>query len=419
MSGPYDYFDYKKNELQTEGVALARVAERVGTPVYVYSTAALLSPLRELQRGLKGLDALVCFAVKSNSNLSVLRLLAKAGAGMDVVSGGELFRARRAGIPGKKIVFSGVGKTVREIEEALRGGIFSFNVESAAELSAIQSVAARLGKSASVALRFNPDVDAKTHPYISTGLRKNKFGLEKREILALVREYRRFPRVRIRGISIHIGSQLLELAPLADSFARLRSLAGEIEPLLGEPLRFLDLGGGVGISYGDERSPSISAYCALIRKNFSDSKRLLLEPGRLIAGNSGVLLSRVLYRKEKKTKDFLVIDAGMNDLLRPALYGSRHAVVPLLKKPGKSGRSACIVGPVCESADCFAENAALPENLAGGDLIALLSCGAYGFTMASCYNSRPRPPEVLVDRGKFRVIRKRESYADLIQGESS
>lgn len=423
MSAPLDFFRYSGGVLNADGVSLRKIAEEHGTPTYVYSAEGFLAPLRALQKGLNGLDTLVCFAMKSNSNLSVLKLLADAGAGTDLVSGGELFRAKRAGVPSERIVFSGVGKTVREIREALLQKIYSFNVESEAELQRISETAAAMGTVAPVALRFNPDVDAKTHPYISTGLKKNKFGLERAEILKIARNSDRYPGIAIHGLSIHIGSQLLALSPLGDSFQRIKSLAQEVEKLLGHSLRFLDLGGGVGITYKSERPPEISKYCALIQKHFGkksdvrEKYRILLEPGRLISGNAGVLLSRVLYRKTRKSKDFLIIDAAMNDLLRPSLYGSYHAIVPVEKSRSSKTRTTDVVGPVCESSDCFVSDVKLPAALGSEDLVAILSSGAYGSSMSSNYNSRPRAAEVLIRDGKVEVVRQRETYEDLIRGE--
>lgn len=435
MSTPFQFFNYQKGILSTSGCSLVKIAEEMGTPTYVYSAEAFLQPLQELQQGLKGLDHLVCFAVKSNSNLAILNLLGNAGAGMDIVSGGELYRARRAGIPDDKIVFSGIGKTANEMASALQGqngsSIYSFNIESIPELHALNHVAVSLNKKPRIALRFNPDVDPKTHPYISTGLKENKFGLHKSEILKIVHSLKEFPALMLQGISVHIGSQLLSLSPLKASFQRLQSLLLEIEPHLIHPLEFVDLGGGIGVSYKKERTPPIQKYCDLIQRFFGTTTklqrqlrrplRILLEPGRFLAANSGILLTEVLYRKERPRKDFLIVDAAMNDLMRPALYGSFHDIVPLHEipaAPAKGLRKTDLVGPVCESADCFGKNRLLPSSLKAGDRLAILSAGAYGFTMSSNYNSRPRPPEVLVAAGKYRVIRSRERHEDLTVGES-
>lgn len=425
MSRPNDFFTYKNGALSCEGVSLTQIAESTGTPVYVYSAKAFLNPLKELQKGLAGLDSLVCFAVKSNSNVSILGLLAEAGAGMDLVSGGELYRAAIAGVDADKIVFSGVGKTPGEMARALeyRGkGIFSFNVESEPELAVLSSVAASMGRQARVALRFNPDVNPITHPYISTGLRKNKFGLHRAEILSIARNIKRYPGISLQGLSIHIGSQLLSLSPLNDAFAKARALLDELDDLLSEPLTFMDLGGGIGITYKNEKAPPIRKYCELVHKHFGKKARLrhplriLVEPGRSIAGNSGALVSEVLYRKQRREKDFLILDSAMNDLIRPSLYGSYHEIVPVAKAAG-ARKKTDVVGPVCESGDCFASDRMMPKKLDQGDLVAILSAGAYGFTMSGNYNSRPRAPEVLVRDGEFQVIRERETYEDLVSGE--
>jgi diaminopimelate decarboxylase len=428
MTQPLQFFGYRNGKLSTDGIPLDEVARLVGTPAYVYSADAFLTPLREIQKGLESVDHLVCFAVKANSNVAILKMLADAGAGTDLVSGGELYRAEMARVPGERVVLSGVGKTAAEMERGLQyggRGILSFNVESVAELATLSQVAARLGKKASVALRYNPNVDAKTHPYISTGLKKNKFGMDRKEILAVARDVSQYPGISFDGLSIHIGSQLLSLAPLDDAFALTRELVAQLDRLLPTPLSRLDLGGGVGITYKNEKSPPLKKYCALILKHFGPKAKLpfrgklILEPGRTLSGNSGVLLTEVLYRKARATKDFIVVDAAMNDLLRPALYGSYHEIIPV-KKPasGAKTRKTDVVGPVCESSDCFGQDRKLPAQLGSGDLLAILSAGAYGFTMASTYNSRPRPAEVLIEGGSVRVIRRRESYEDLVRGES-
>jgi diaminopimelate decarboxylase len=429
MSHPLDFFKYEVDaELGAGGISLRRIADQVGTPVYVYSADAFLKPLRALQDGLRGIDHLVCFAVKSNSNLSILKMLSQAGAGMDLVSGGELFRAGLASVPGSRVVLSGVGKTREEMIQALHydkgKGIFSFNVESVGELRLLSEVATAAGTVAPVALRFNPDVNAKTHPYISTGLKKNKFGVRKNEILEIAKNLSSYPGIDLRGISVHIGSQLLSLSPLNEAFKITRALMEELNKTLPHPISFIDVGGGIGITYKNEKSPDIAAYCKIVLKHFGPSAKLkhpvkvLLEPGRVLSGNSGALVSRVLYRKERKDKDFLVIDAAMNDLMRPSLYGSYHEIVPVKKAQTKNTKKKSdVVGPVCETGDCFASDRQLPKTLASGDLVAILSSGAYGFTMASNYNSRPRPAEVLVERGNFRVIRNRETLDDLVRGE--
>ena len=430
MSNPTDYFSYDSyhgDSLSCEGVDLAEVAKKVGTPVYVYSEKAFLTHYQRLASGLKGLNHQICFAMKSNSNLAILDLLVKQGAGVDVVSGGELYRASKVGVSAEKIVFSGVGKSVQEIKEGLNyqgKGIYSFNVESLPELRRINEVARSLKKVAPVAFRFNPDVDPKTHPYISTGIKKNKFGMDRNEIKKILSQLQNFSHIRLKGLSVHIGSQLLELSPLSDAFDRLADLVLEISKDLKDPLEFLDLGGGLGISYGREKPVPVSKYCQLIQNKFgakSEFKgryKIVLEPGRQISGNAGVLVTQLVYRKERKNQDFLIVDASMGELIRPALYESYHSIVPVQKKltTGKMKKSF-VVGPICESSDFLGKDRELSPNLKEGDLLAILSAGAYGFSMSSQYNSRPQVSEVLVSGKKFRVIRERQKYTDLCKGE--
>lgn len=427
MTAPLDFFQYRNGVLSVDGVSLATVAKRFGTPAYVYSAEGFLSPLRALQSGLEPAPHLICFAVKACSNIAILKLLARAGAGVDLVSGGELFRAEKAGIPGDRIVFSGVGKTPEEMRDALsyrRTGIHSFNVESVAELQLLDSVARAVGRRARVALRFNPDVDPKTHPYISTGLKKNKFGITRREVREVIRNLHGLRGIDLRGISIHIGSQLTSLSPLADSFARTRALMDEIEPLLPAPLDFIDLGGGLGITYRNEKPPRVADYAKLVLRHFGPrsglprSLQIVIEPGRIISGNAGVLLTEVLFRKAREKKDFIVVDAAMNDLMRPSLYGSYHEIAPVDLRTARGRKMKTdVVGPVCETGDCFASDRNLPTRLDSGDLVALLSAGAYGFSMASNYNSRPRACEIMIQGGRIQVIRARETFEDLVRGE--
>jgi diaminopimelate decarboxylase len=431
MTQPLDFFRYRGRSLSAGKTDLAEIAAEVGTPAYVYSAEGFLKPFRELQKGLGPIrESTVCYAVKSNSNIAVLKLLAGAGAGADLVSGGELFRAKTAGIAPEKIVFSGVGKTADEIRAGLSygpRGIYSFHVESLDELQLIQSVARTHGTTAArVAFRFNPNIDAKTHPYISTGLKRNKFGLNREELLEAARRARTMDSVRVCGLSIHIGSQLLSLKPLKAAFEALAKMVVEIEEVLGHALEFVDLGGGVGVSYDlrGTKPPSLKEYTRLIVANFGPKSkfrsrfRVLIEPGRTISANAGVLLTQVLFRKSRKQRDFLIVDAGMNDLMRPALYGSRHEVLPV-KQASTRGKlkPTNLVGPVCESSDCFGQDLRLHEKLASGDLLAILSSGAYGMTMAGNYNSRVRPAEILVDANGWRVIRDRENLEDLLRGE--
>lgn len=426
MSTPFDFFLYQKGILCSDDVSLHEIGKNVGTPSYVYSSSGLVSPLSELRTGLNGLDYLICFALKSNSNLSILRLLAENGVGADVVSGGELFRAQKAQIPPEKTVFSGVGKTAVEMISALeygQQGIFSFNVESIQELVLLNQIAMEKKTKARVALRYNPDVDAKTHPYIATGLKKNKFGLQKSEILKIIQNSHDFKNIGFKGLSIHIGSQIHSLPSLKEAFFKLVALINQVNSILVHPLEFADLGGGLGIRYKNEKIPSIQKYCELIQKCFGNSNlfkaplKIILEPGRRISGNAGALITQILFRKKTPTQNFLIVDAGMNDLMRPALYQSYHEIVPLHFSTTKSRLKTTVVGPVCESADCFASQRMLPADLKPGDYLAILSAGAYGFSMANQYNSRLRSSEVLTQKGSFHVIRQRETYPDLIRGE--
>lgn len=435
---PQTYFPYKKDSLHADRASLETIAKEFGTPLYVYSERGFLDPYRLLEKTLaplskKSKPPLICFAVKSNSNLSILRLLGEAGSGMDIVSGGELKRALSAGIDPEKIVFSGVGKTQDEIKEALvcaSRGIRSFHVESEEEWRQINEVARHLQKRARVSFRYNPDVDAKTHPYISTGLKQNKFGLTESEVLSAIKRRHLYPSTEVQGLSIHIGSQMASLAPLKQSFSKLKHLALHVQSLMkDERLHHLDLGGGVGINYGQERTPGVDAYAKLVVEQFSTAAwqrawdqnppELLLEPGRLLSGQAGALVTRVILTKLRGRRRFIVVDAGMNDLLRPALYGAHHEIVTLRKPRPRTRRlSSDVVGPVCESSDVFAKGVALPEETKSGDFLALLSAGAYGFSMSSQYNSRVRPAEVLVRvSGAVELIRAREEFHDLIRGE--
>jgi diaminopimelate decarboxylase len=427
MNYPLQYFNYQNGTLSSGDISLAEIIQELGTPLYVYSSDAFLSNIEAFKKGLQGLDALICFAMKSNSNLSILRMLSEAETGMDVVSGGELYRAQKANVSGKKIIFSGVGKSKDEMKIGLTyggEGIYSFNTESIPELLSLNQVATELGRKAPVALRFNPDVDPKTHPYISTGIKKNKFGMHETEILKFVGELSSLPGIDLKGISIHIGSQLLSLSPIEEAFSKLATLVQKLKNEFNRDLEFVDLGGGLGITYLDEKPPEIEDYCQLVKKYFGMNSpfhgklKIVLEPGRHLSGNAGILLTQVIYRKERKQHDFLIVDAAMNDLMRPALYESYHEIIPIQEQLNSGvKRKTHIVGPVCESSDCFGKNRLLSKDLKEGDYLAILSAGAYGFSMASQYNSRPRPPEVLIHQGKVQVIRKREQYEDLICGE--
>jgi len=411
-------FQYRENVLFCEDVELSRITAETGTPCYVYSTEALREGYLEYERALEGVPHRVCYAVKANSNLSVLRLLGELGAGFDIVSGGELFRVMKAGGDPSKVVFAGVGKTREEIEFALEKGIFGFNCESEAELALISSLAVRLRKTASVSVRVNPDVDAQTHPYISTGLREHKFGIDIAEIEQVYERARLLPSLSLDGVSCHIGSQLLDPAPLIASARKMVALAERLRER-GFDIRHLDLGGSIGVPYQPgEIQPDLAGYLTTVRlltegKNFT----LMFEPGRWVAARAGALLTRVLYRKRNGEKEFIVVDAAMNDLIRPALYDAHHEILPLRATATASCElRADVVGPICESGDFLAQDRQMPE-VYPGDLLAICTAGAYGFAQSSNYNARPRPAEVLIEDGSWRVIRKRESLDDLVRGE--
>ncbi len=409
------HFQYRENELYAEEVPVRQIARKVGTPFYLYSAATLRRHYRVFDQAFKTLPHLVCYAVKANSNLAVLRLLAREGAGADIVSGGELFRALKAGIPAEKIVFSGVGKTAREIRLALKAGILMFNVESLEELKSIARIARKMGKKAPIAIRVNPDVNPKTHPYISTGLKENKFGLDVETAFKAYQLAKEDPYLEIVGIDCHIGSQLTQLSPFVEALRRIKAFLKRLATL-GISVRYLDLGGGLGIVYGEEEPPPPEKYAQALIEELNDlSVTLILEPGRVLVGNAGILVTKVLYYKETPAKKFLIVDAGMNDLLRPAFYQAYHEIIPVLKKERPS-IVADVVGPICETGDFLARERELPL-VKPGELLAVMSAGAYGFVMASNYNSRPRPAEVMVNGEEFYVVRRRETYAKLVAGE--
>jgi len=410
------HFQHRNGELHVEDVPLRELATRVGTPCYVYSLATLRRHYRVFDEAFAHIPHVVCFAVKANGNLAVLRTFVREGSGFDIVSGGELFRALAAGADPGKIVFSGVGKTRDEMVAALRAGILMFNVESPAELDVLNACAGALGLRARVALRVNPDVDPKTHPYISTGLKKSKFGIHIERSLEDYRRARSLSHLEVVGVDCHIGSQLTTVPPFVDALERVRTL---VERLQREDfdIRYIDMGGGLGITYNDEKPPEPSEYAAAIAEGLRGlNVTLILEPGRVIVGNAGVMLTRVLYLKETDEKNFVVVDGGMNDLIRPALYGSYQGIRAVVPRGGE-GLTADVVGPVCESGDFLAKDRELPA-VEAGDLLAIMSAGAYGFVMASNYNARPRPPEVLVDGKDMYVIRERETFDDLLRGET-
>lgn len=408
------HFHYIDDVLHCDEVPLADLAAAVGTPFYCYSHSTLTGHYDAFAGAFDPVDHLVCFSVKVNSNLAVLDTLFARGAGADIVSGGELYRALKAGADPKKIVYSGVGKRDDEIRYALQAGILLFNAESAQEVLAINRVAAELGEVASISLRVNPDVDPMTHPYISTGLKKNKFGIAIERALVEYREARKLANIRVVGVDCHIGSQITQLSPFVDALAKLRGLVSTLRAE-GFDIRYLDIGGGLGIPYSTETPPHPIDYGKAILEAVGDlGCTLILEPGRVIAGNSGVLVARVLYTKEGEEKRFVIGDAGMNDLVRPSLYGSFHEIRPLRRAPDTV--NADVVGPICESADFLAKDRLIAD-LAPGDLFAVMSAGAYGFIMGSNYNSRPRVAEVLVKGNRWWVVRKRETYEDLVRGE--
>ena len=407
-------FTLNNNILHAENVGLNQIAREFGTPCYVYSKAALTLAFERFSAGFIGSDHLVCFAVKSNPSLAILNLFAKLGAGFDIVSGGELARVLAAGGDPKKIVFSGVGKTAVEMQAALDAGIFCFNVESASELTRLNKVAAEMGKVAPVSLRVNPNVDAKTHPYISTGLKNNKFGVAYEDALSIYLQAAAMSNIAIHGVDCHIGSQITELSPFLDAFDRVLLLVDALQQH-GIEIQHIDAGGGIGICYSNETPPEFKVYAAAMRAKLGERKvKLVFEPGRALVGNAGVLLTKVEYLKHTEAKNFAIVDAAMNDLMRPALYDAYHdikAVQTRLKDDVTPTLTYEIVGPVCERGDFLGHDRNLA--LAEGDLLAIMSAGAYGMSMASNYNTRPRAAEVMVDDGVCHLIRPREVIADL------
>jgi diaminopimelate decarboxylase len=414
------FFALNNGVLHAEAVALPRIAEQFGTPAYVYSRATLEAALGEFHAVLAahpaGAGALVCYAVKANANLAILNLFARMGAGFDIVSGGELQRVLAAGADPRKVIFSGVGKTVAEMQQALHAGIFCFNIESIPELERLNDVAGQLGQRAPVSLRVNPNVDPKTHPYISTGLKAAKFGVAHDDALALYRRAAVLPHIAVTGIDCHIGSQLLDPAPFAEALERILTLIDQLAAE-GIAIRHIDLGGGLGIKYReDQTQPSVAAYLTpLLDKLTGRGLQVVLEPGRRLVGNAGLLLTRVEYLKHGEAKDFAIVDAAMNDLLRPALYEAWHDILPVTPRPGAS-RAYDVVGPICESGDFLGQ--ARPLAVEPGDLLAVMSAGAYGMAMSSNYNTRPRAVEVMVDGAVAHVIRQRETVEQLYAGET-
>jgi len=407
-----DYFEYREGELWAEGVRVRELGERFGTPLYVYSQKTLQRHYAAFDSALAPLNHLTCFSAKANSNVNLLRLLGGLGAGVDIVSGGELHRALAAGIDPMKIVFSGVGKQAHEIRQALASGILMFNVESVQELEHIGNIAAQMNTTARIGIRINPDVDPKTHPYISTGLRKNKFGLDILDAAGAYLMAKNNPTLEPVGMDCHIGSQLTQIGPFVEALEKLLAFADRLASS-GVAIRYLDLGGGLGITYNEEEPPLPADLGRAIGATLgARDLTVILEPGRAIAGNAGILVTRVLYLKSNRTKNFVIVDAAMNDLVRPALYGAFHRIAEVVPKRRRS-INVDVVGPICESSDFLAQDRLLP-GVQPGEYLAVFSAGAYGFSMSSQYNSRPRAAEILVDGKRAALIRRRETYDDLI-----
>ena len=410
------YFEYRSGELYCEEVPLRQIAADVGTPAYIYSEQTLRRHIRVFDEAFESAPHLICYAVKANSNINILRRFADWGTGFDIVSGGELFRVLRAGGSPEKVIFAGVGKTPEEIRYALDADILFFNVESSAEMELIQRIAGDAGKRARISIRANPDVDPRTHPYISTGMQKHKFGVSLPEARELYRNTRGLANIEVVGVQCHLGSQITEMGPFEEALRSLRQFVLELKSD-GVALKYLDFGGGLGISYNHEEPPSPEVYARAVAKATKDlGLTIVLEPGRVIVGNAGILLTRVLLKKNQGAKKFLVVDAGMNDLIRPALYGSHHQLWPIRDQAEKE--TVDVVGPVCESADFFAKEREVAV-LEPGELLAVMSAGAYGFSLSSNYNSRPRAAEVLVIGKTYQVIRRRETYEDLVRLEQN
>ena len=408
--------EYKNNDLYMESVAVADIASAVGTPCYIYSQQAIENSFNAYINSLGDLDPLICYSTKANSNLAVLKLYSNLGAGFDIVSGGELKRVLLAGGDTSKVVFSGVGKTDTEIRDAIEAEILFFNIESVDELHAINRVAESMGRKAPIAIRVNPDIDPKTHPYISTGFKKSKFGIEIASSVDVYREASKMKGINIIAIDAHIGSQIFELSSFNDSLQKLTDLADSLNEE-NIDIRYIDIGGGLGITYSrDESPPSMDEYAAIIRKHLEGKPyRPVIEPGRSLIGNAGIMVTSVLYNKEGSAKNFIIIDAAMNDLIRPAFYDSHHEIIPVKQNENET-KTVDIVGPICESGDFLATDREFPS-VKSGDRLAVLSAGAYGFVMSSNYNTRARAAEVLVNGENFHTIKERENFEDLIRGE--
>ena len=410
------HFQYRQNELYCEDIPIRQIAKEVGTPFFLYSHATLVRHFQAFDKAFDGADRLICYSAKANANMAILKLLNQLGSGLDIVSGGELYRGLKAGISPEKIVYSGVGKRIDEIDLALQTGILMFNIESLEELELIDKRAGDLGSQAPIAIRVNPDVDPKTHPYISTGLRKNKFGIDTASAIEAYRTAQKLKNVSIIGIDCHIGSQITDVQPFRDALESLKDLIKELTSM-GITIKYLDMGGGLGITYDSEAPPAPEEYARAIVSSLGDLPvTLILEPGRVIVGNAGILVTRTLYRKSGIAKNFVIVDAGMNDLLRPTLYDAYHAIQPVVRD-SENTLTVDVVGPICETGDFLAQDREIPE-VKHSDLLAVMSTGAYGFTMSSNYCSRLRVAEVLVNGDRFDIIRSRQDYIDLIAGES-
>ncbi|MGN7611139.1 diaminopimelate decarboxylase [Magnetococcales bacterium HHB-1] len=413
-----DHFHYRENRLFCEDVAIEEIAKAVGTPFFCYAKTTLEQHLKAFQSAFLGQKALICYSVKANSNLAVLDTLIQKGAGVDIVSLGELERAKKVRCPPERIVFSGVGKRTEEIKAAIDYDIRMFNVESVEELERIHQIASDCGRKARIALRINPDVDPKTHPHISTGLKKNKFGIPANQAIDTYLKAAKMPFIEIKGLDCHIGSQLTSLSPFIEAVKKIKPLLTQLKEQ-GITITDLDLGGGLGVPYRNEdHPPSPEDYAKALAESLSDwSGTLILEPGRAIAANAGILVCGVEYVKEGEGKSFVILDSGMNDLIRPSLYQAYHKIIPVTKKPNRDKKRVDVVGPICESGDYFARDRDL-KRFHPGELLAVRSAGAYGFVMSGNYNSRPRPAEVMVKKDRFAIIRKRETLTDLWRGET-
>ena len=411
------HFIYREDELYCEDVPVQKIAAAIGTPFYLYSHATLTRHVKAFSAAFAGMQKLICFSAKANTNLAILKLFAAAGCGLDIVSGGELYRGLKAGFTPDRIVYSGVGKRVDEIDDALKAGILMFNLESLDELKLINRRAGLLKQRARIAIRVNPDVDPKTHPYISTGLKKNKFGIDTAAAFEGYRLADSLENIEVIGIDCHIGSQITEAGPFEDALKSIKALVRQLKAELGIQIRYIDMGGGLGITYADETPPSLKEYAGAFAANLEGmGLTLILEPGRVLVGNAGVLVTRVLYNKGGAGKNFVIVDAGMNDLMRPTLYNAFHAIQPVVRRKAPL-TVADVVGPICESGDFLAVDRNLTAADAG-DLLTVMSTGAYGFVMSSNYCSRPRVAEVMVKDDQFHVVKERETYQDLVKGES-